>query len=226
MKYYFYFLCVLFLTCCKKADSLVQKGELPKDCFNPEGSIHKFRTLDSDTLYNCILVTLQNDHVSVSDENKLAIKEWISKKVMGSVFPDENIVEWNIYDEDFCKNRITRIRDEDGKLIDSVSIQTCNTRLNKDVSCGSAWDFKLQNNISKLSIQYCNKIIRTQKRVGYYEIVNKSGKLERNTTNYQFKRDVVTDVYFSYLNSNNVLMSKKIYSDNAVLYDTTPPVAN
>jgi hypothetical protein len=225
MKYCFYFLVVLFFTCCKKSENVTSKGELPKDCFNPENSIHKFATLDSDSLYLAITKTLEADHISLTADDKAALKQWTDKKVMGSVFPDENIVEWNIYDEDFCKNRITLIRDTEGKLIDSVSIQTCNTKLNKDVSCGANWSTKLKSTPISLSIQYCNKIIRTQKRVGYYEIVNKNDKLERTSSNYQFKRDVVTDVYFTYINTNNAQISKKICTDNAVLYDQTPPDA-
>lgn len=223
MKYYFYFLVVLFFTCCKKTESVVSKGELPKDCFNPENSIHKFGTLDNDTLYTAIVKALETDRITLAADDKTALKQWIDRKVMGSVFPDENIVEWNIYDEDFCKNRITLIRDTEGKLIDSVSIQTCNTKLNKDVSCGANWSTKLKN--TAISIQYCNKIMRTQKRVGYYEVLNKNDKLERTPSNYQFKRDVVTDIYLSYTNANGVQMSKKICTDNSVLYDATPPDA-
>ncbi len=221
MKYYFYFLCLLF-TCCKKADSVASKGELPKECFNPAGSIHKFRALNSDTLFTRILTSLQNDQISMSNNEKLAIKEWVSKKVMGSVFPDENIVEWNIYDEDFCSNRITRIKDADGKMIDSVSIQTCNTKLNKDVSCGTNWTLEMKEQLKSVSIEYCNKIIRTPKRVGYYQITNINGKMERTpSNNYQFKREVLTDVYLTYRNVNNLSNTKKIFSDNSILYDQT-----
>ena len=220
MKYYFYLLCLLILSC-KKTDSTVQKGALPKDCFSPTSGINKFRTLNGDTLYNGILRALQNDRLNVSDENKLAIKDWTTKKVMGSVFQDENIVEWNIYDEDFCSNRITRINDANGKLIDSVSIQTCNTKLNKNVSCGSSWILNLKNQLKSINIEFCSKIIKTQKRVGFYQIVNKNGKLERTTSNYQFKREVITDVFVTYIGTSNTTNTQKIYSDNAILYDPT-----
>jgi hypothetical protein len=224
MKYYFYLLAFVF-TCCKKTDNFVKKGELPQDCFNPTGSIHKFRHFNCDSLYNGIISALKTDGVTLQEEDKKTIQQWVERKVMGAVFADENIIEWNLYDEDFCQNRITRIKDTEGQLIDSVSIPICNTRLSKDVSCGAVWGLKMKGAVNQLTIEYCNTIINTQKRVGYYEVINKNDKLERSPANYQFKREVITAIYFSYLNASNVMSSKKIHTGNAVLYDASVPDA-
>ncbi len=214
MKYIYLVFFVLFMGC-NLPNNRIKIGESPEDCFTPNDIIIKFATFKPSILYDEILAFYRENKIELSKADNLIIKKWVSDEVFNPN-SDENILEWNLDDDDFCKVRRTIFRNKDGIPLDTVSVKICNSIINEGVTVSGFW---LQRTYQGgvLTISCCSKIRKTLDRVGYYSIVKSPTGLEYGISGDKLKHMGVTEVYFHY-QYDWTEITKKIFTDETFLY--------
>ena len=217
---FFLALLLLMISSCKEKERPIKRenNEEANQCFSPSDAIYKFAELNRKMLSDRIMDFFVNNHLPLDINEKQEIIQWVSNRILNTKDTTNKVIkEWNLDDEDFCSVRNTTIMNPKNKVIDSESIKVCNSILNEDVSLGNDWYLSLKQKKATLSVVYCSKIVKTIKRVGYYEILEKNDKLEYALKNYRLKHTVETDIYLYYENESDTIR-KKIITTPAFLY--------
>lgn len=214
MKYIYLVFFVLFMGC-NLPNNRIKIGESPKDCFEPHDIIIKFATFRPNILYDEILAFYRENKIELSKADNLIIKKWISDEVFNPN-SNENILEWNLDDDDFCKVQRTVFSNKDGVPLDTVSVKICNSILNEGVTVGAHWTQRTYQD-GELIVRCCSKIRKTLNRVAYYSIIKKPTGPEYGISHDKLKHVGVTEVYFHYQSKGTEII-KKIFTDEAFLY--------
>ncbi|SFU42335.1 hypothetical protein SAMN05216480_10364 [Pustulibacterium marinum] len=193
-------------------------GIKPTNCNSPTDAIVKFKKIKESDVSERILSYSKSQSIEFSRLEEKEISDWIHNVVFSDKRGYSGIKEWNINDEDICFTQNVRIESaSDSVQVSNVYIKICNSVLTKDVSAGNYWEFDSENFI--ITLNYCFDSLEFIKPVGYYEIVENNGKLERSLKTDLRKHNCLVDINLTFLDKrSNTEYNKQILSDNGFLY--------
>lgn len=194
--------------------------EVSANCLNPTDAIYKFENTDVNSFQNSLITTLNNDGKILDEEEIILINEWVENEVFGVKSESSNILEWNLFDQDFCvtKQMISKLDGGPYKgMIDTMKINLCNSLINEDVINNNFPLNTLQLQGHKINISMCSKINTSYKTVPYYEI-HKNDK-----GNYVFEgaekmKHLVKLEITLHINSDEKSSSVLLLTDQAYMY--------
>jgi hypothetical protein len=193
-------------------------GIKPNNCKSPTDAIVKLKKLKESDVAESILNYTKSQSIEFSNSEENEITDWINNFVFSEKRGFSEIKEWNINDNDICFTQKKRIESaSDSTQVSKVEIKICNSVLTKDVSAGNYWEMDTGNFGIKLN--YCFDSLEFIKPVGYYEIVERNGKLERSLKTDLKKYNCLVHINLTFLDKrSNTEYNKQILSDNGFLY--------
>ena len=208
---------ILIFGCEAKKDKTII-GTTQDNCVSPTDAIVKFKGIQEDDVSLAILKYIRSENIEFNNLEEQEISDWVNNKVFSDQRGFSGIKEWNINDNDICFTQNVRIESaSDSTQVSEVNIKICNSILTKDVSAGNYWEYNSKN--FELSLNYCFDSIEFIKPVGYYEIVEKRGVLERSLKTDLRKYNCLVHINMTYKDKkNNTEYNKQILSDNGLLY--------
>ena len=217
LRILFFVITFLILACNSNKEKTVI-GKKPTNCNSPTDAIVKFKKLKESDVSESILSYTKSQSIKFSNSEEKEIFDWINNFVFSEKRGYSGIKEWNINDNDICFTQNVRIESaSDSTQVSKVDIKICNSVLTKDVSAGNFWEFDSENFGIKLS--YCFDSLEFIKPVGYYEIVENNGKLERSLKTNLSKHNCLVHINLTFLDKrSNTEYNKQILSDNGFLY--------
>ncbi|NRR93482.1 hypothetical protein HSX10_18065 [Winogradskyella undariae] len=217
LKILFFVVSLLILGCKVDTEKTIV-GSKSNNCESPSDAIVKFNTVKESDVSERILKYTKSQSIEFSNLEEKEISEWINNNVFSEKRGYSGIKEWNINDNDICFTQKTRIKStSDSTQASEVDIKICNSILTEDVSAGNYWEFESEN--FEINLSYCFDSIEFIKPVGYYEIVDNNGKLERSLTTDLRKYTSLVNINLTFLDKrSNTEYNKLILSDNGFLY--------
>ncbi|WP_431109011.1 hypothetical protein [Winogradskyella poriferorum] len=193
-------------------------GIKPNNCKSPTDAIVKFKKLKESDVAESILNYTKSQSIEFRNSEENEITDWINNFVFSEKRGFSEIKEWNINDNDICFTQKKRIESaSDSTQLSKVEIKICNSVLTKDVSAGNYWEMDTGNFGIKLN--YCFDSLEFIKPVGYYEIVERNGKLERSLKTDLKKYNCLVHINLIFLDKrSNTEYNKQILSDSGFLY--------
>lgn len=213
----FFIIPFLFLGCNSKKEKTVI-GIKPNNCKSPTDAIVKFKKLKESDVSESILSYTKSQSIEFSNSEEEEISDWINNLVFSDKRSYSGIKEWNINDNDICFIQNASIESaSDSTQISKVDIKICNSILTKDVSAGNYWEFNSEN--FGITLSYCFDSIEYIKPVGYYEIVENNGQLERSLKTDLRKYNCLVHINLTFTDKkNNAEYNRQILSVNGFLY--------
>ncbi|NRD24874.1 hypothetical protein HNV10_16590 [Winogradskyella litoriviva] len=213
-----FFVVSLIIIGCKVDKEKTLVGSKSNNCESPSDAIVKFNTVKESDVSESILKYTKSQLIEFSTLEEKEISDWINKNVFSEKRGNSQIKEWNINDNDICFTQNVRIEStSDSTQVSEVDIKICNSILSEDVSAGNYWGFDSEN--FKINLSYCFDSIEFIKPVGYYEIVDNNGKLERSLITDLRKHKCSVNINLTFLDKkSNTEYNKLILSDNGFLY--------
>ncbi|WP_053975527.1 hypothetical protein [Mangrovimonas xylaniphaga] len=188
------------------------------NCESPTDAIVKFKELKESDVSLAVLNYAKSKNIEFSNLEEKEISDWINNTVFSDQRGYSGIKEWNINDDDICFVQNLKIKSaSDSTQVSEVDIKICNSVLTKDVSAGNYWEFDFENFVIHLT--YCFDAIEFIKPVGYYEILDKNGQMERSLKTNLRKHNCVVHINLTFIDKkSNTEFHKQILSDNGLLY--------
>lgn len=217
MRILFFVIPFLILGCNSNKEKTVI-GLKPNNCKSPTDAIVKFKKIKESDLSKSILSYTKSQSIEFSNLEEKEISDWINNFVFSEKRGYSGIKEWNINDDDICFTQNVRIEStSDSAQVSKVDIKICNSVLTKDVSAGNYWEFDSEN--FRIKLNYCFDSLEFIKPVGYYEIVENNGKLERSLKTDLRKYNCLVHINLTFLDKrSNTEYNNQILSDNGFLY--------
>ena len=208
---------ILILGCNNAKEEKTIIGAINENCESPSDAIVKFKSVTEDDITTAILDFASAKNIVLSDMDAEDISNWVNNRVFSHIRGNHLVKEWNINDPDICFTQNTRFSSrKDSTEVSHVTINICNTILTKDVSAGNYWVMEADNFI--LNLSYCFESRDYITPVGYYEIIDKYGKLERRPSNLR-KYSCLVYVNLTFFDKRtNTEYYQQIATDKAFLY--------
>ncbi|OMP30474.1 hypothetical protein [Mangrovimonas sp. DI 80] len=205
------FAILLFGCNADKAKTII--GIKQVNCQSPTDAIVKFKELKENDVSLAILNYAKSKNIEFSNLEEKEISDWINNTVFSAQRSYSGIKEWNINDDDICFVQNIKIESaSDSTQVSEVDIKICNSILTKDVSAGNYWEFDFENFVIHLT--YCFDAIEFIKPVGYYEILDKNGQMERSLKTNLRKHNCVVHINLTFIDKKrNTEFHKQILSD-------------
>ena len=209
---------ILILGCNNTKEEKTIIGDINENCESPSDAIVKFKTVTEYDITTAILDFASAKNIVLSDMDEEDISNWVNNRVFSNIRGNHLVKEWNINDPDICVTQNTRFPSaKDSTQVSHVTINICNTILTKDVSAGNRWAMDAVDFSADLS--YCFESREFITPVGYYEIIDKYGKLERSLTTDLQKFSCLVHVNLTFLDKRtNTEYYQQIATDKAFLY--------
>ncbi|NRD20207.1 hypothetical protein HNV08_09105 [Winogradskyella eckloniae] len=213
-----FFIVSLIIFGCKVDKEKTIVGSKSNNCESPSDAIVKFNKVKESDVSKSILKYAKSQFIEFSSLEEKEISDWINNNVFSEKRGNSQIKEWNINDNDICLTQIVRIESaSDSSQVSEVDIKICNSILSEDVSAGNLWEFDSEN--FEINLSYCFDSIEFIIPVGYYEIVDNNGKLERSLITDLRKYKCSVNINLTFLDKkSNTEYNKLILSDNGFLY--------
>lgn len=217
LRILFFAVPLLILGCNSNKENTVI-GLKPNNCKSPTDAIVKFKKLKESDVSESILSYTKSQSIEFNNSEEKEISDWINNFVFSEKRGYSGIKEWNINDNDICFTQDVLIKSEsDSTKVSKVDIKICNSVLTKDVSAGNYWELDTEN--FGITLSYCFDSLEYIKPVGYYEIVENNGKLERSLKTDIRKYNCLVHINLTFLDKrSNTEYNKQILSDNGYLY--------
>lgn len=191
-------------------------GVKANNCESPSDAIVKFKKLKENDVSESILSYIKSQSIEFSNSEEKEISDWINNFVFSEKRGYSGIKEWNINDNCFTQN-VQLESFSDSTQVSKVDIKICNSVLTKDVSAGNYWEIDTEN--YRIKLNYCFDSLEFIKSVGYYEIVESNGKLERSLKTDLRKYNCLVHINLTFLDKrSDTEYNKQILSDNGFLY--------
>ncbi|QNK78314.1 hypothetical protein H7F37_04295 [Winogradskyella sp. PAMC22761] len=213
-----FFVVPLLILGCKVDKEKTIVGLKSNNCESPSDAIVKFNTVKENDVSESILKYTKSQSIEFSNLEEKEISDWINNNVFSEKRGYSGIKEWNINDNDICFTQNVRIESaSDSTQVSEVDIKICNSILTEDVSAGNYWEFDSEN--FGVTLSYCFDSIEFIKPVGYYEIIENNGKLERSLTTDLRKYNCLVNINLTFQDKrSNTEYNRLILSDNGFLY--------
>ncbi|MEF3080415.1 hypothetical protein [Winogradskyella poriferorum] len=207
----------LVLGCNTKKEKIVV-GAQPNNCESPTDAIIKFIKSTESDVSESVLGYIESQSIKFSNSEENQVSDWINNFVFSEKRGYSEVKEWNINDNDICFTQHVKIKStSDSTQVSEVDVKICNSILNKNVSAGNYWEFESKN--FRISLKYCFDSLEYIKPVGYYEVVERNGQLERSITTDLRKYKCVVHINLVFWDKHNHSeYNKRILSDNGYLY--------
>ncbi len=211
------FVCIFMFNGCNKVNQIVVVNEKPSNCFNPSDAVYKFKQTDAKTLMVAIRSFLSRGNRDFDEQDFMEIDHWIQNDVFSTKMSNEEILEWNINDPDFCISSPEMYGiDVNGDTSESVEINICNSVLNTNVIPESYWQFISKDRKLDISLTFCVNSSKWLGKAAYYEI--REDRPERPDFELRAKYQANVDFYFTICTREDSFITQKIHSDDAFMY--------